>query len=60
MNHKKENITGLTSEEVIKLKKIYGKNEITPSNKDSPLMKILHTLREPMFLLLIIAISIFC
>lgn len=59
MNHKKENITGLTSEEVIKLKKIYGKNEITPSKKDSPLMKILHALCEPMFLLLIIAASIY-
>lgn len=59
MNQKKEKVTGLTSEEVIKLKKIYGKNEITSSKKDSPLIKIFHALCEPMFLLLIIAASIY-
>ena len=59
MNQKKAKNLGLTSQDITKLKKIYGKNEIAPSKKDTPIIKILHTLCEPMFLLLIIAASIY-
>lgn len=59
MSQKKEKIIGLTSQDIIKLKKIYGKNEITPSKKDTPIIKIIHALCEPMFLLLIVAASIY-
>ena len=59
MNQRKENLIGLTNEEVVKLEKEYGKNEITSSKKDTLIIKILHSLCEPMFLLLIIASSIY-
>lgn len=59
MSQKKEKIIGLTSQDIIKLKKIYGKNEIAPSKKDTPIIKIIHALCEPMFLLLIVAASIY-
>ena len=59
MNQRKENLIGLTNEEVVKLEKEYGKNEITSPKKDTIIIKILHSLCEPMFLLLIIASSIY-
>ena len=59
MNQRKENLIGLTNEEVVKLEKEYGKNEITSSKKDTLIIKILHSLCEPMFLLLIVASSIY-
>ena len=59
MNKEKETLEGLTSEEVIELQSKYGKNEITTAKKESFFLKIVHILCEPMFLLLILAASIY-
>ncbi|MCL1977833.1 MAG: cation-translocating P-type ATPase [Candidatus Bathyarchaeota archaeon] len=50
---------GLTANEVKALQLKYGKNELSPQKKDSFAKKALHTLCEPMFLLLIIAAIIY-
>jgi P-type Ca2+ transporter type 2C len=50
---------GLTDEEVINLRKQYGTNEIMANKKDNFFIKILHIISEPMFLLLIIAATIY-
>jgi len=50
---------GLKSEEVIELQKEFGKNELIHEQKDSFFKKILRTIMEPMFLLLIIAAIIY-
>ena len=47
------NIEGLSSSQVIKLKEIYGPNEIVKAKKSNPLMKFFDVFKEPMFLLLI-------
>ncbi len=53
------NTTGLTSEEAKALQQKFGKNELTPKKKESFFIKVLHIIREPMFLLLIIAALIY-
>lgn len=50
---------GLTTEEVKTLQKKYGKNEISVDKKETAIMKIIHILSEPMFLLLIMAAAIY-
>lgn len=50
---------GLTEEQVIQLRKKYGLNEIVGVKKKSFIYKIIHIICEPMFLLLIIASSIY-
>ena len=50
---------GLTHDEVTKRQQQYGKNELMPQKKDSFLKTVLHTLCEPMFLLLMIAAVIY-
>lgn len=50
---------GLTNEEVKNLQEKYGKNEIAPEKNDKFLIKIFHIISEPMFLLLIIAATIY-
>lgn len=50
---------GLSSSEVKKLQEKYGKNEITAEKKESFIMKIVHIILEPMFLLLIVAATIY-
>lgn len=50
---------GLTKEEVKKLQEQYGKNELTSEKKESFLIKIFHIICEPMFLLLIVAATIY-
>lgn len=50
---------GLTEEQVIELRKKYGLNEIVGVKKKSFIYKIIHIICEPMFLLLIIASSIY-
>ncbi|MCL2508380.1 MAG: cation-translocating P-type ATPase [Oscillospiraceae bacterium] len=50
---------GLTAEQVIALQSRYGKNELTPRKKDNFLLKVLHIMAEPMFLLLMIAAVIY-
>lgn len=51
--------TGLTSEEVLELQKKYGKNVLVTEKKENFLKKIFHIICEPMFLLLIIAATIY-
>lgn len=50
---------GLTEEQVIELRKKYGLNEIVGVKKKSFIYKIIHIICEPMFLLLIVASSIY-
>jgi len=55
----KPNMAGLTSAEAKELQEQYGKNELTPQNKESFLKKVFHIICEPMFLLLIVAAIIY-
>lgn len=50
---------GLTTKEVLELQKRYGKNVLVCEKKESFIKKILHIICEPMFLLLIIAATIY-
>ncbi|HEX2985246.1 MAG TPA: cation-translocating P-type ATPase [Caproiciproducens sp.] len=50
---------GLTTAQARKLQEKYGKNELTPQKKKSFLRKALRTISEPMFLLLLIAATIY-
>jgi Ca2+-transporting ATPase len=50
---------GLTKKEVEKLQEKYGKNEIVCEKKESFFIKTIHIICEPMFLLLIIAATIY-
>ncbi len=52
-------IYGLTSKQAKKLQEQYGKNELTPRKKGSFFRKIWHVVSEPMFLLLIVAATIY-
>ncbi|MBU1019978.1 MAG: HAD-IC family P-type ATPase, partial [Firmicutes bacterium] len=54
-----ENYTGLTSEEAKKRQIEFGKNELAVKKKESFFHKIIDVLKEPMFLLLIIAATIY-
>jgi Ca2+-transporting ATPase len=50
---------GLTTKQIEKLQKKYGKNELLQDKKQPFIIKIFHVLCEPMFLLLIIASTIY-
>ena len=50
---------GLTEEEVVELRKKYGTNEIISEKKENFFFKIIHIICEPMFLLLLIAATIY-
>ena len=50
---------GLTEEEVVELRKKYGTNEIISERKENFFFKIIHIICEPMFLLLLIAATIY-
>lgn len=50
---------GLTDEEVKNLQKKYGRNILVPEKKQSFFKKIFSVLKEPMFLLLLIAATIY-
>lgn len=50
---------GLTTEEVKKRQEKYGKNQLIPNKKENFILKILSVLKEPMFLLLIVAATIY-
>ncbi|MDD3122833.1 MAG: cation-translocating P-type ATPase [Candidatus Izemoplasmatales bacterium] len=50
---------GLTSEEAKRLQIEFGKNELTVKKKESFFHKIIDVLKEPMFLLLIVAATIY-
>lgn len=50
---------GLREEEIVELRKKYGANELVNEKKESFFFKIVHIICEPMFLLLIIAATIY-
>ena len=52
-------MTGLNDKEVIELQKKYGKNVLEKEKRERFLIKIIHIICEPMFLLLIIASLIY-
>ncbi len=51
--------SGLSDQQAEKLLLFYGKNELVPEQKQSFFKKLLHILREPMFLLLLLSASIY-
>ncbi|MGM9882120.1 MAG: cation-translocating P-type ATPase [Bacilli bacterium] len=57
--NKNNNYIGLNDKEVIKSKELYGINELEKKKKENILKKAIHIFTEPMFLLLIIAASIY-
>ncbi len=59
MTDYKQNMAGLSSIEAKKLQDKYGKNELTPQEKESFIKKVFHIICEPMFLLLIVAAVIY-
>lgn len=59
MTDNKPNMVGLTHAEAKRLQEQYGKNELTQQKKKSFFWKAIHTICEPMFLLLIVAAVIY-
>lgn len=59
MTEQRTEIQGLTEQEVRERQRKYGKNILIPEKKQSAVLKFLHVLSEPMFLLLIIASVIY-
>lgn len=59
MENYTENYKGLSTHEVLESRKVHGVNEINPPKKKSLIKKLLSILKEPMFLLLVIAASIY-
>lgn len=51
--------SGLTNEQIKRLQKQYGKNELATQKRQNFLRKLLHVICEPMFLLLIAAAMIY-
>lgn len=56
---KKNNLNGLSEEEVESSRLKYGLNELEKQKREGIFLKIIHVLKEPMFLLLIGAASIY-
>lgn len=54
-----ENIEGLTSQEVLLSKEKNGVNQLSEKKKEPFILKILRIFKEPMFLLLIVAASVY-
>ncbi|MCQ4022650.1 MULTISPECIES: cation-translocating P-type ATPase [unclassified Ruminococcus] len=50
---------GLTTEQAKILLQKYGRNELVPQKKDGFILKLLHTIAEPMFILLLVAAVIY-
>ncbi len=59
MTNKSINPAGLTAAEAKRLQEQFGKNELNPQKKESFLKKTLHIICEPMFLLLLVAATIY-
>ncbi|MEA5040075.1 MAG: cation-translocating P-type ATPase, partial [Clostridiaceae bacterium] len=59
MTNTPENPVGLTAGEVKRLRAQYGRNELTAPPKENLFKKILHIILEPMFLLLLVAATIY-
>ncbi|MGL5416255.1 MAG: cation-translocating P-type ATPase [Clostridium sp.] len=56
---KKENLKGLTKEEVYSQQEKFGKNILIPEKKENFFTKIIEVIKEPMFLLLLVAATIY-
>ncbi|WP_297633667.1 cation-translocating P-type ATPase [uncultured Clostridium sp.] len=56
---KKENFKGLTKEEVYSQQEKFGKNILIPEKKENFFTKIIEVIKEPMFLLLLVAATIY-
>ncbi|MGL4773231.1 MAG: cation-translocating P-type ATPase [Clostridium sp.] len=52
-------LNGLTKEEALERQRIYGKNQLTPEKKESFFHKVIEVIKEPMFLLLLVAAVIY-
>ena len=59
ISNNSQKFQGLTNEEVKIAQERYGKNLLTPEKRENFFLKILEVLKEPMFLLLIFAASIY-
>lgn len=59
MTNAPQNLVGLTTAEAKRLQEQFGKNELTPQKKESFFKKVLHIICEPMFLLLLVAATIY-
>ncbi|HEX3077478.1 MAG TPA: cation-translocating P-type ATPase [Lachnospiraceae bacterium] len=59
MTEMKQKELGLTSTEAKELQERYGRNELVPRRKENFFLKVLHIIREPMFLLLLLAAVIY-
>lgn len=59
MENEIRKIKGLTDQEVILLREKYGSNELHKKKKEPLILKILSIFKEPMFLLLIVAASVY-
>lgn len=59
MTDNKTNMAGLSSAEANRLQEQYGKNELSPQKKERFLEKAFHIVCEPMFLLLLVAATIY-
>jgi len=56
---KNQTLEGLTSEQAKKFQEQFGKNELATVKKQSFIIKVMHIILEPMFLLLIVASIIY-
>lgn len=54
-----QHFKGLTTQEAKELQEKFGKNELVAEKKESFFHKVLHVITEPMFLLLIVAATIY-
>ena len=59
MTNTQANMAGLTAGEAKRLQEQYGRNELTPQKKEGFFKKVLHIIAEPMFLLLLVAATIY-
>ncbi|MEA4813536.1 MAG: cation-translocating P-type ATPase [Oscillospiraceae bacterium] len=59
MTDNRKSMAGLSSADAKRLQQQYGKNELTPQKKETFFKKALHIICEPMFLLLIVAATIY-
>lgn len=50
---------GLTTNEAKKIQEVFGKNKLIPDKTENFILKFLNVLKEPMFLLLIVAATIY-
>ncbi|MCL1880542.1 MAG: cation-translocating P-type ATPase [Actinomycetia bacterium] len=59
MTSKRDTFQGLSSSEAYSLQLLHGKNELNAQKKQNLIVKLLHVVKEPMFLLLIIAATVY-